>query len=140
MMPKDGLDSIRGHDASFLGAVGFPGVPDHVSLCGLLIPIRRGFQQYGNLRPARLMPGVASPLAHRKPGDSDLRVVRGTHQAEYSNAGGRMHEGTDREFATQLSVCTRHGTDRIMRYAFELARKRPRKHVTSATKSNGISI
>jgi len=140
MMPKDGLASIRKHDAIFLGAVGFPGVPDHVSLWGLLIPIRRGFQQYVNLRPVRLMPGVASPLANRKPGDIDFWVVRENNEGEYSNAGGRMHEGTDREMATQLSIFTRHGTDRIMRYAFELARKRTRKHVTSATKSNGISI
>jgi tartrate dehydrogenase/decarboxylase/D-malate dehydrogenase len=140
MMPKDGLASIRGHDAIFLGAVGFPGVPDHVSLWGLLIPIRRGFQQYVNLRPVRLMPGVPSPLANRKPGDIDFWVVRENNEGEYSNAGGRMHEGTEREMATQLSIFTRHGTDRIMRYAFELAAKRTKKHVTSATKSNGISI
>jgi tartrate dehydrogenase/decarboxylase / D-malate dehydrogenase len=140
MMPADGLASIRGHDAIFLGAVGFPGVPDHVSLWGLLIPIRRGFQLYVNLRPVRLMPGVKSPLADRKPGDIDFWVVRENNEGEYSNAGGRMYEGTDREMATQLSIFTRHGTDRIMRFAFELAKKRERKHVTSATKSNGISI
>jgi tartrate dehydrogenase/decarboxylase/D-malate dehydrogenase len=140
MMPEDGLASIRGHDAIFLGAVGFPGVPDHVSLWGLLIPIRREFQQYVNLRPVRLMPGVPSPLAGRKPGDIDFWVVRENNEGEYSSMGGRMHAGTDHEFASQLSVFTRRGTDRIMKFAFELARKRTRKHVTSATKSNGIAI
>ena len=140
MMPKDGLAQIRGHDAIFLGAVGFPGVPDHVSLWGLLIPIRREFQQYVNLRPVRLMPGVPCPLAGRKPGDIDFWVVRENNEGEYSNAGGRMYEGTPRELATQLSIFSRAGTERIMRYAFELARTRKRKHVTSATKSNGISI
>ncbi|APV49950.1 tartrate dehydrogenase [Betaproteobacteria bacterium GR16-43] len=140
MMPADGLAQIRHHDAIFLGAVGFPGVPDHVSLWGLLIPIRREFQQYVNLRPVRLMPGVPSPLAGRKPGDIDFWVVRENNEGEYSSMGGRMHSGTDYEFASQLSVFTRRGTDRIMKFAFELARKRARKHVTSATKSNGIAI
>ncbi|QJR12358.1 D-malate dehydrogenase [decarboxylating] [Usitatibacter rugosus] len=140
MMPEDGLASIKGHDAIFLGACGFPGVPDHVSLWGLLIPIRREFQQYVNLRPVRLMPGVPSPLAGRKPGDIDFWVVRENNEGEYSSMGGRMHAGTEHEFASQLSVFTRRGTDRIMKFAFELARKRTRKHVTSATKSNGIAI
>jgi len=140
MMPEDGLDQIRGHDALYLGAVGFPGVPDHVSLWGLLIPIRREFQQYVNLRPVRLMAGVPSPLANRKPGDIDFWVVRENNEGEYSSMGGRMYAGTEHEFATQLSVFSRRGTDRIMRFAFELARKRKRKHVTSATKSNGIAI
>jgi len=140
MMPEDGLATIRGHDAIFLGAVGFPGVPDHVSLWGLLIPIRREFQQYVNLRPVRLMPGVPSPLAGRKPGDIDFWVVRENNEGEYSSMGGRMHAGTEHEFASQLSVFTRRGTDRIMKFAFELARKRTKKHVTSATKSNGIAI
>ena len=140
MMPEDGLASIRGHDAIFLGACGFPGVPDHVSLWGLLIPIRREFQQYVNLRPVRLMPGVPSPLANRKPGDIDFWVVRENNEGEYSSMGGRMYAGTEHEFASQLSVFTRRGTDRIMKFAFELARKRTRKHVTSATKSNGIAI
>ena len=140
MMPEDGLAQIRGHDAIYLGAVGFPGVPDHVSLWGLLVPIRREFQQYVNLRPVRLMPGVPCPLAHRQPGDIDFWVVRENNEGEYSSMGGRMYSGTENEFATQLSVFSRRGTDRIMRYAFELAMKRPRKHVTSATKSNGISI
>jgi len=140
MMPDDGLATIRNHDAIFLGAVGFPGVPDHVSLWGLLIPIRREFQLYVNLRPVRLMPGVPSPLANRKPGEIDFWVVRENNEGEYSSMGGRMYAGTEREFVTQLSVFTRKGTDRIMRFAFELASTRSRKHVTSATKSNGIAI
>ncbi len=140
MMPDDGLDQIRAHDAIYLGAVGFPGVPDHVSLWGLLIPIRREFRQYVNLRPVRLMPGVKSPLAGRKPGDIDFWVVRENNEGEYSSMGGRMYAGTEQEFVTQLSVFSKRGTDRILRYAFELAKRRPRKHVTSATKSNGIAI
>ncbi len=140
MMPEDGLDQIRNHDAIYLGAVGFPGVPDHVSLWGLLIPIRRDFQQYVNLRPVRLFEGVPSPLANRKPGDIDYFVVRENNEGEYSNAGGRMFVGTDHELAIQESIFTRRGTDRIIKYAFDLAMKRPKKHVTSATKSNGISI
>ncbi|MBX3717452.1 MAG: tartrate dehydrogenase [Burkholderiales bacterium] len=140
MMPEDGLAQIRHHDAIFLGAVGYPGVPDHVSLWGLLVPIRREFQQYVNLRPVRLMPGVRSPLAGRKPGDIDFWVVRENNEGEYSSMGGRMYGGTEQEFVTQLSVFSKRGTDRILRYAFELARTRRRKHVTSATKSNGIAI
>ena len=140
MMPADGLAQIAKHDAIYLGAVGWPGVPDHVSLWGLLIPIRREFQLYVNLRPVRLMPGVSCPLAGRKPGDIDFWVVRENNEGEYSNAGGRMYAGTEHEFATQLSIFTRRGTDRIMRFAFELAKTRRKKHVTSATKSNGISI
>src|SRR5512147_2594073 len=134
MMPEDGLEQLRRFDAIYLGAVGFPGVPDHVSLWGLLIPIRREFQQYVNLRPVRLMPGVRSPLADRKPGDIDFWVVRENNEGEYSSMGGRMYGGTDQEFVTQLSVFSRRGTDRILRYAFELAKKRARRHVTSATK------
>jgi tartrate dehydrogenase/decarboxylase/D-malate dehydrogenase len=140
MMPKDGLDRIRGTDSIFLGAVGWPGVPDHVSLWGLLIPIRRGFDQYVNLRPCRLMPGARTPLADRTEKDIDFYVVRENTEGEYSSTGGRMFDGTDREFVTQESVFTRHGVDRILRYAFELARTRKRKHVTSATKSNGITF
>ena len=140
MMPEDGLDTIRNHDAVFLGAVGFPGVPDHVSLWGLLIPIRRTFRQYVNLRPVRLFDGVPSPLAGRKPGDIDYYVVRENVEGEYSNAGGRLYAGTEQEMAIQETVMTRQGVDRIMRYAFELAQTRQRKHLTSATKSNGISI
>ena len=140
MMPADGLDQLRQHDAIFLGAVGWPTVPDHVSLWGLLIPIRRSFDQYVNIRPCKLMPGVATPLARRTPSEIDFFVVRENTEGEYSSVGGRMFEGTDREFVTQQTVLTRTGTDRIIRYAFELARTRPRKHVTSATKSNGIAI
>ncbi len=140
MMPEDGLDMIRHHDAIYLGAVGFPGVPDHVSLWGLLIPIRRGFQQYVNLRPVRLMPGVPCPLKDKKPGDIDFWVVRENNEGEYSSVGGRIYEGTEYEVVVQQSTFTRRGVDRILRYAFELARRRPAKHVTSATKSNGISI
>ena len=140
MMPEDGLARIRNHDAIFLGAVGFPGVPDHVSLWGLLIPIRRGFQQYANIRPVRLMEGVPSPLRDRKPGDIDFWVVRENNEGEYSSIGGRIFEGTENETVIQETVFTRKGVDRILRYAFELARSRPKKHLTSATKSNGISI
>jgi len=138
MMPEDGLDQIRHHDAIFLGAVGFPGVPDHVSLWGLLIRIRRGFEQYANVRPVRLMPGVPSPLRGREAGDIDFVVVRENSEGEYSTVGGRCFEGTDAEMVVQESVFTRRGVDRILRYAFELARKRPKKHLTWATKSNGI--
>ena len=138
MMPEDGLDRIRRHDAVFLGAVGHPSVPDHVSLWGLLIPIRRGFQQYVALRPVRLMPGIASPLAGRAPGDIEFYVVRENNEGEYSSIGGRLHQGSDAEMAMQESIFTRRGVDRILRYAFELARSRPKKHLTSATKSNGI--
>ena len=139
MMPEDGLDQLRGADAIYLGAVGWPGVPDHVSLWGLLIPLRRGFDQYVNLRPCRLLPGVTSPLAGRGPADIDFYVVRENTEGEYSSVGGRMFPGTEREFVSQQSIFTRHGVDRVLRYAFELARSRPRKHLTSATKSNGIT-
>jgi tartrate dehydrogenase/decarboxylase/D-malate dehydrogenase len=140
MMPEDGLAQIAGHDAIFFGAVGFPNVPDHVSLWGLLIPMRRGFQQYVNLRPVRLRPGITSPLAGRSTGDIDFWIVRENTEGEYSSVGGRMFEGTDAEFVVQESIFTRRGVDRILRYAFELARSRPKKHLTSATKSNGIAI
>jgi tartrate dehydrogenase/decarboxylase / D-malate dehydrogenase len=138
MMPEDGLQHLRDHDAIFLGAVGYPGVPDHISLWGLLIPIRRGFEQYVNLRPVRLLPGVACPLRDKRPGDIDFWIVRENSEGEYSQIGGRMHEGGADELVIQQSVFTRKGTDRILRYAFELARKLGRPHVTSATKSNGI--
>jgi tartrate dehydrogenase/decarboxylase/D-malate dehydrogenase len=137
-MPADGLDSIREHDAIFLGAVGFPGVPDHVSLWGLLIPIRRVMKQWVNLRPVRLMPGVPTPLRDRGPEDIDFVVVRENSEGEYSEAGGRYHEGTEDERVEQLSVFSRRGVDRILRYAFDLAGSRRKKHLTSATKSNGI--
>ncbi|PYM64231.1 MAG: tartrate dehydrogenase [Candidatus Rokuibacteriota bacterium] len=138
LMPDDGLDRLRSFEAIFLGAVGWPGVPDHVSLWGLLIPIRRAFRQYVNLRPVRLLPGVRSPLAGRTPADIDMIIVRENNEGEYSEIGGRLYKGTDEELAVQQSVFTRKGCDRVMRYAFELARGRARKHVTSATKSNGI--
>lgn len=138
MMPENGLARLRDHDAIFLGAVGFPGVPDHISLWGLLIPIRREFDQYVNLRPVRLLPGIVAPLRDRKPGDIDFWVVRENTEGEYSQIGGRLNAGTDREVVVQEAIFTRHGTDRIIRYAFEFARKLGRKHVTSATKSNGI--
>ncbi|BCJ90456.1 tartrate dehydrogenase [Terrihabitans soli] len=136
MMPKDGLDQIRDFDAIYLGAVGFPGVPDHVSLWGLLIPIRRNFHQYINLRPVKLLKGVDSPL--KSPGDIDFYVVRENNEGEYSNIGGRLYEGSEAELCMQQSIFSRRGCDRVMKYAFELAKTR-KKHVTSATKSNGIS-
>jgi tartrate dehydrogenase/decarboxylase/D-malate dehydrogenase len=139
-MPEDGLKQIRHHDAVYLGAVGFPGVPDHVSLWGLLIPIRRGFRQYANLRPVKLMPGVPCPLAGRQVGDIDMVVVRENNEGEYSSIGGRLYEGTDQEMAVQQSVFTRQGVDRILKIAFDIAQSRPKKHLTSATKSNGIAI
>ena len=140
MMPEDGLDQIRRHDSVFLGAVGFPGVPDHISLWGLLIPIRRGFKQYANLRPVKLMPGVPCPLVGRKVGDIDMVVVRENNEGEYSSIGGRLYEGTEQEMAVQQSVFTRQGVDRILKVAFDIAQARPKKHLTSATKSNGIAI
>ena len=138
MMPEDGLDQIRDHNAILLGAVGFPGVADHISLWGLLIPIRREFQQYVNLRPVRLFEGVPCPLVGREPGDIDFWIVRENNEGEYSEIGGRMYQGTDQEIAVQQSIFSRKGTDRIMRYAFELAKKTGKTKVTSATKSNGI--
>jgi len=137
MMPEDGIDLLRPFDAILLGAVGFPGVPDHVSLWGLLIPLRRAFRQYVNLRPIRLLPGVSTPLAGRGPADIDFVIVRENNEGEYSEMGGRIYAGTEQEAAVQESVFTRQGVDRVMAYAFELARRR-RGHVVSATKSNGI--
>jgi tartrate dehydrogenase/decarboxylase/D-malate dehydrogenase len=137
MMPDDGLRQLQPYDAIFLGAVGHPSVPDHVSLWGLLIPIRRGFRQYANLRPVRLFDGIETPLKNWKPGQIDFCVVRENNEGEYSNIGGRIYEGTEEEMAVQQSVFTRRGVDRILRFAFELAQKR-KKHLTSATKSNGI--
>jgi tartrate dehydrogenase/decarboxylase/D-malate dehydrogenase len=141
MLPEDWKQQIGGHDAIYFGAVGLPAkIPDHVSLWGSLILFRREFDQYVNLRPVRLMPGVACPLAGRKPGDIDFWVVRENTEGEYSSLGGRMFPGTDREFAIQESVFTRQGVDRVLKFAFDLAQKTPKKHLTSATKSNGISI
>jgi tartrate dehydrogenase/decarboxylase/D-malate dehydrogenase len=138
IMPEDGIDQLRPFDAVYLGAVGVPGVPDHVSLWGMLIPIRREFFQYVNLRPARLLPGIESPLAGRGPEDINMMIVRENVEGEYSQIGGRLYEGTDEEMAVQQAVFTRKGCDRIMRFAFDLARTRPARKVTSATKSNGI--
>jgi tartrate dehydrogenase/decarboxylase/D-malate dehydrogenase len=135
LMPADGLHQLRPFDAIFLGAVGHPSVPDHVSLWGLLIPIRRGFRQYINLRPVLLFKGIESPLKH--PGTIDFCVVRENNEGEYSSIGGRLYEGTDEEMAVQQTIFTRRGVHRVLRFAFELARKR-KKHLTSATKSNGI--
>jgi tartrate dehydrogenase/decarboxylase/D-malate dehydrogenase len=138
MMPEDGIDQLREFDAIFLGAVGFPNVPDHISLWGLLIPIRRQLQQYVNLRPVRMLKGMVSPLQGRGPADIDFLVVRENNEGEYSEIGGRLYSGTDQEMVVQETVFTRKGVDRVLRYAFELARTRKAKHVTSATKSNGI--
>ncbi|WP_207480633.1 tartrate dehydrogenase [Arenibaculum pallidiluteum] len=141
MMPEDWKARIGSHDAIFFGAVGWPAtVPDHVSLWGSLLQFRREFDQYVNLRPVRLMPGVPSPLAGRKPGDIDFFVVRENTEGEYSAAGGRVYPGTEREIVIQETIMSRVGVDRILKYAFELARSREKKHLTSATKSNGISI
>ena len=138
MMPADGLEQISEHDGIFLGAVGFPGVPDHISLWGLLIPIRRQFQQYINLRPVRVMQGMTSPLRDRGPEDIDFFVVRENNEGEYSEIGGRLYEGTENEAVMQETIFTRRGVDRVLRFAFELASTRDARHVTSATKSNGI--
>jgi len=141
MMPNDWKAQIGGHDAIFFGAVGWPEkVPDHISLWGSLLLFRREFDQYVNLRPARLMPGVASPLVNRKPGEIDFYIVRENTEGEYSSVGGKMFAGTEREVVLQEAVFTRVGVDRVLKYAFELARRRPKKHLTSATKSNGIFI
>ena len=137
MMPEDGIEQLTPFDALFLGAVGYPGVADHVSLWGLLIPIRRAFRQYVNLRPIKLMKGVVSPLTGRGPGDIDFTIVRENNEGEYSEMGGRIYAGTEREMVIQESVFTREGVDKVLRFAFEQAEKR-RGHLTSATKSNGI--
>jgi tartrate dehydrogenase/decarboxylase/D-malate dehydrogenase len=137
MMPADGLDQLRPFDAIFLGAVGSPDVPDHISLWGLLIPIRRGFRQYINLRPVRLFEGVETPLKSWKPGQIDFVIVRENNEGEYSNIGGRVYGGTEDEIVIQETVFTRRGVNRVLGFAFDLAGKR-KKHLTSATKSNGI--
>lgn len=139
MMPENGLDILKSYDVIFLGAVGYPGVPDHVSLWGLLLPIRRTFQQYINLRPIKLLKGVRTPLANRGPADIDFLVVRENNEGEYSNMGGRIYMDTPQEVVVQNSIFTRYGVERVIRYAFELARKAGKKRVTSATKSNGIN-
>lgn len=141
MLPDDWKAQLSGFDALYFGAVGLPDVvPDHVSLWGSLLQFRREFDQYINLRPCRLMPGVRCPLAGRKPGDIDFWIVRENTEGEYSSIGGKMFPGTDREVVIQETVMTRTGVDRVLKYAFDLAQSRPKKHLTSATKSNGISI
>lgn len=137
-MPEDGLEQLRRYEAIYLGAIGLPGVPDHVSLWSLLIPIRRAMEQYVNLRPVRLMKGMDSPLKNRTPSEIDFVIIRENNEGEYSQIGGRLYQGTEAEMAVQESVFTRKGVDRLLQYAFELARKRPAKRITSATKSNGI--
>jgi len=140
-MPDDWKARLDGFDAIFFGAVGWPAtVPDHVSLWGSLLKFRREFDQYINLRPVRLFEGVPCPLAGRKPGDIDYFVVRENTEGEYTNLGGIMYPGTDREIVVQETVMSRFGTDRVLKYAYELAKSRPRKHLTVATKSNGIAI
>jgi len=134
MMPPEWKEQLQGHDAIYFGAVGWPAtVPDHVSLWGSLLKLRREFDQYINLRPVRLFDGVPCPLAGRKAGDIDFFVVRENTEGEYTNLGGRIFEDTDREVVIQESVFSRHGTDRVMKYAFELARSRARKKLTVAT-------
>ncbi len=141
MLPGDWKDQIGRHDAIFFGAVGLPEkIPDHISLWGSLIKFRREFDQYINMRPVRLFPGVPSPLANRSPGEIDFLIIRENTEGEYSSVGGKMFAGTDREFVVQETIMTRVGVDRVLRYAFELAKRRPKRHLTSATKSNGISI
>ncbi len=138
MMPEGGLEELQSFDALLLGAVGYPGVPDHVSLWGLLIPIRRAFRQYANVRPVRLLKGLRTPLRDRAPEDIDFIVVRENNEGEYSDVGGRLYDGSDDAMVIQSSVFTKRGTDRILDYAFRTARSRPRRKLTSATKSNGI--
>ena len=141
MMPDDWKQQLAGVDAIYFGAVGWPAaVPDNVSLWGSLLKFRREFDQYVNLRPVRLLEGVPCPLAGRKPGDIDYMVVRENTEGEYTNVGGVMYAGTEREIVIQESVFSRVGADRVLKYAFELARSRARKHVTVATKSNGVAI
>ncbi len=146
MLPDDWKDQIGGHDAIYFGAVGWPDkVPDHVSLWGSLLMFRREFDQYVNVRPAKLMPGVTAPVVRRdgsprQPGEIDMVIVRENTEGEYSSIGGRMYAGTEREIVVQETVMSRIGVDRVLRYAFEVARSRPKKHLTSATKSNGIAI
>ena len=146
MLPDDWKDQIGGHDAIFFGAVGWPDkIADHVSLWGSLLLFRREFDQYINLRPARLMPGIIAPVVRRDgsarlPGEIDMYIVRENTEGEYSSVGGRMFAGTEREIVMQESIMSRVGVDRVLKFAFDLAQSRPKKHLTSATKSNGIAI
>ncbi len=138
MMPDSAIDDLKAFDSILLGAVGYPGVPDHVSLWGLLLPIRREFRQYANVRPVRLLKGLRTPLRDRGPADIDFMIVRENNEGEYSEIGGRLYDQTDEGMAIQATVFTRRGVDRILDFAFRLAASRPKKHLTSATKSNGI--
>ena len=141
MMPNDWKEKISNHDAIFFGAVGWPDkIPDHVSLWGSLLKFRREFDQYVNLRPVKLMPGVPSPLPNKNPGDIDFYIVRENTEGEYSSIGGKMFPNTEREFVVQETIMTKIGVDRVLKFAFNLAKQTKRKHLTSATKSNGISI
>jgi tartrate dehydrogenase/decarboxylase/D-malate dehydrogenase len=146
MLPDDWKAQIGGHDAIYFGAVGWPEkIPDHISLWGSLLRFRREFDQYVNLRPARLMPGITAPVVRRdgsprQPGEIDMWIVRENTEGEYSSVGGRMFEGSEREIVLQETVMSRHGVDRVLKFAFELAQSRPKQHLTSATKSNGIAI
>jgi len=140
MMPDNGIDILKNYDSIFLGAVGHPKVPDHVSLWGLLLPIRRRFEEYVNVRPVKLFEGINSPLCNKKPEDIDFVVIRENNEGEYSDMGGRIYHHSDREIVIQESVFTRYGVERIIKYAFEYAKTHGRKKVTSATKSNGINF
>ncbi|MFD3449642.1 tartrate dehydrogenase [Microbacteriaceae bacterium 4G12] len=139
MMPSNGLDQIKDYDVILLGAIGAPSVPDHISVWELILPIRRSFQQYVNLRPVKLLRGLESPLRYKTYKDLDFIVVRENTEGEYSNMGGRIHEGTPYEMAIQNNVFTRYGIERVLRYAYALAEKRPKQRLTAATKSNGIN-
>ncbi|KHJ54850.1 tartrate dehydrogenase [Aureimonas altamirensis] len=136
MMPDDGIDTLKAYDAIFFGAVGAPDVPDHITLWGLRLPICQGFDQYANVRPTRILPGIVSPLAGVGPGDLDWVIVRENSEGEYSGHGGRAHKGLPEEVGTEVAIFTRVGVTRIMRYAFRLAQSRPRKFLTVVTKSN----
>ena len=136
MMPDDALRTLQPFDAIYFGAVGFPSVPDHISLHGLLLPVRQGFEQYANVRPSLLLPGVPSPLANKKAGDIDFIVVRENTEGEYAGAGGRIHRGLPLELAVETAIFTREGVERVVRYACELAMARPRKRLANVTKSN----
>jgi len=138
MMDPDGFDRLAAFDAIYLGAICAPGVPDHVSVWELILPLRQRFDQYVNLRPMRLLPGLTSPLANRKPSDIDMVCVRENSEGEYSGVGGRLHAGTAHEVAEQTGVFTRRGVERILRYGFDLAARRPRRLLASATKSNAL--
>ena len=141
MLPDDWKQKLSKHDAIFFGAVGMPDrVPDHISLWGSLLQFRREFDQYINLRPVKLFPGINPPLANKKPGDIDMLIVRENTEGEYSSVGGRMFKNSDREIAIQETIMSKHGVNRVQKFAFELAKTRKRKKLTNATKSNGISI